>query len=252
MTSTPSSPESPDADDTRDELTVVRDLLAHATQRMLGDTIGLSDEQWREPSALPDWTRGHVATHLARNADAIGRLATWAVSGQRQDMYASPGARDTEIEEGAGRPGLELQVDLDTSAGQLTVAFATLDQSDQWSEQVEGRGGQPLPARLLPLMRLAEVVLHHVDLDCGFGLGDVEPDTALWLLQLAVHRASSQPDYPALTLQPEGADPVDIGPEAAERTTVSGSAAALLGLVTKRGDAAELTGADGLDLPSYG
>lgn len=252
MTSEPPPPESPDAGEARDELTVVRDLLAHATQRMLGDTIGLSDEQWRAPSALPGWTRGHVATHVARNADAIGQLATWAASGRRQEMYASPGARDAEIERGADRPGLELQVDLDTSAGLLTEAFAALDQSDQWTEQVEGRAGQPLPARLLPLMRLAEIVLHHVDLDCGFGVEDVEPDTALWLLQLAAHRVSAQPDYPALTLQPTGADPVDLGPATGDRTTVSGAAAALLGLVTQRGDATTLTGAEGLDLPSYG
>ena len=252
MTSEPPPPAAKDAGDPRDELTVVRDLLAHATQRLLGDTIGLSDEQWREPSALPDWTRGHVATHLARNADAIARLATWAASGRRQEMYASPEARGAEIEQGADRPGLELQVDLDTSAGLLADAFAALDQSDQWTEQVEGRAGQPLPARLLPLMRLAEIVLHHVDLDCGFGVGDVEPDTALWLLQLAAHRVSAQADHPALTLQPDGADPVDLGPATGERTTVSGPAAALLGLVTRRGDDTGLTGADGLDLPSYG
>lgn len=252
MTSEPPPPESPDADETHDELTVVRDLVAHATQRLLGDTIGLSDEQWREPSRLPDWTRGHVATHLARNADAIRRLATWAASGRRQEMYASAGARDAEIEQGSARPGLELQVDLDTSAGLLTESFGALDQSDQWSEQVEGRGGRLVPARLLPLMRLAEIVLHHIDLDCGYDAGDVEPDTALWLLQLAAHRMSALPDYPPLTLQPDGADPVEVGPAAAERVTVSGPAAALLGLVTRRGDASGLTGADGLDLPSYG
>jgi len=29
---------------------------------LLGDTILVSDEEWRAPSRLPDWTRGHVAT----------------------------------------------------------------------------------------------------------------------------------------------------------------------------------------------
>lgn len=235
-----------------DQLAEVRDLLGHATQRLLGDTIEVTDERWAQPSALPDWTRAHVASHVARNADAIGRLAAWAATGERLPMYASADARDTEIEQGAGRSGMELQVDLDSSAGRLSDAFAALDHPDRWSEQVETRGGQQVPARILPLMRLAEVVLHHVDLDTGYTIEQVDPDAALWLLQLAAHRLSSRSDYPALTLVPASGDPVDVGPAADQRAVVTGSATGLLGWLTRRGGADGLTGAEGLDLPSYG
>jgi maleylpyruvate isomerase len=256
MTSdSPRSPGSVDPDaveETPDELSVVRDLVDHATQRLLGDTIEVTDEQWAEPSALPGWTRAHVATHLARNADAVARLAAWAATGERQDMYASPEARDAEIEQGAARSGMELQVDLDSSADRLTEAFAVLDAAGRWTDQVETRGGQQVPARILPLMRLAEVALHHVDLDTGYTVDQLDPAAALWLLQLVAHRMASRADCPALTLAPTGGDPVEVGPGAGDRTVVTGSATALLGWVTRRTDGSGLDGADGIDLPSYG
>ena len=83
-------------------------------------------------------------------------------------MYASPEQRAAEIEAGAGRTGLELQIDLDTSAGRLDQAFEALDEADAWDAVVELRGGLQVPARLLPLARLLEVVIHHVDLDIGY------------------------------------------------------------------------------------
>jgi maleylpyruvate isomerase len=43
-----------------------------ASQRALESTLEtLTDQQAREPSRLPGWSRGHVVTHLARNADAL-------------------------------------------------------------------------------------------------------------------------------------------------------------------------------------
>ena len=38
----------------------------------------MAGEAFRAPSALPGWTRAHVLTHLARNADAMVNLLTWA------------------------------------------------------------------------------------------------------------------------------------------------------------------------------
>ena len=72
------------------QLETLRGLVTTATQRLLGDTISVAEEQWRAPSRLPDLTRGHVATHIARHADALVRLAQWARTGERQDMYPSP------------------------------------------------------------------------------------------------------------------------------------------------------------------
>src|SRR4051794_31115913 len=129
------------------QLAELRALVVAATQRLLGSTIVVSDEEWAAPSRLPGWSRGHVATHLARQADGLGRLVDGAATGVRQPMYDSPEARTAEIEQGAGRTGLELQTDLDTSAERLTEAFERLDRVGPggvagrtgWSSEVEMR-----------------------------------------------------------------------------------------------------------------
>ena len=102
-----------------DQLETLRGLVTGATQRLLGDTIAVDDQAWREPSRLPGWTRGHVATHIARHADGIVRLTEWARCGERLDMYVSAEQREADIEDGAVRSGLDLQIDLDTTAGRL-------------------------------------------------------------------------------------------------------------------------------------
>ena len=61
---------------------------------------GLDPAQLAGPSRLPGWTRGHVLSHLARNADALVNLLTWARTGTEARMYASP----TELPT-ASRPG---------------------------------------------------------------------------------------------------------------------------------------------------
>ena len=232
-----------------EQLAVVRGLVSDSTHRLLGHTIGVDDDGWRAPSRLPGWSRGHVATHVARQADALVRLCRWAQTGQRQDMYG-PDQRDTEIEAGAGRPGLELQVDLDTSAQGLEAAFADLDQAGAWDAGVELRGGAAVPARLLPLARLTEVVLHHVDLDVGFEVTDIDTATAEWLLEWSAFRLRRRDEFPALQLSSDSGFRIAVG-SAGEPRQVSGSSALLLGWLTGRSPAGDVQGTDGLTLPSF-
>ena len=67
------------------QLETLRGLVNAATSRLLGDTIAVGDEDWPAPSRLPGWSRGHVASHIARQADGMVRLTEWARSGQRQE-----------------------------------------------------------------------------------------------------------------------------------------------------------------------
>jgi maleylpyruvate isomerase len=234
--------------DPSEQLTAVRTLLGSATQRLLGDTIGVDDEAWRAASRLPRWSRGHVATHLARHADAVGRLIGWARTGERQDMYASLPVREQEIEAGSGRPGLELQVDLDTSAGRLADGFSTLDEADAWDADVELRGGQRVVARLLPLARLTEVVLHHVDLDIGFEVSDIDDETAEWLLEWSAYRLGARDEFPRLELTADSGFRTCLG-SSGEIRRVSGSSPALLGWISGRATPDTVRGTDGLVLP---
>ena len=57
------------------------ECLAQATAGLIDDVDRLTDAGAREPSLLPGWTRGHVLTHLARNAEGGVRLLAWARTG---------------------------------------------------------------------------------------------------------------------------------------------------------------------------
>jgi maleylpyruvate isomerase len=233
-----------------EHLSTVRALLKAETQRLLGNTIAVPDVAWRAPSRLPGWTRGHVATHLARQADGLTRLADWARTGERQEMYPSMDRRNADIEAGAGRAGVDLQIDLDTSAGRLDEAFDVLDESGGWDNVVELRGGQEAPARLLPLSRLTEVVLHHVDLEIGYNLGDIDAPTADRVLEWCAYRLRPRADFPALLLVSDSGFRARLG-TAEEYRTVSGGSARLLGWLTGRGGPETLTGTQDLALPAY-
>lgn len=243
--------ESPVADPSPQDqqLAALRSELVEATGQLLGNTIAVTDDDWRGPSRLPGWSRGHVATHLARQADGLGRLAAWARTGERQEMYDSPEQREREIQEGSSRSGLELQIDLDTSAGQLDAAFEELATSGDWDAVVALRGGLQAPARLLPLARLLEVVLHHVDLDIGHTLADVNAATADWLLELSAFRLRERDEFPRLELVSDTTS-ITVG-SSGEPRTVRGRSADLLGWLTGRSDDSALAGGGGLRLPAF-
>ena len=244
------SADSPGDVDPVGQVEALRTLMITATQRLLGDTIAVTDDQWRAASRLPGWTRGHVATHLARQADALVRLIDGARSGRTVPMYASATQREEEIEAGAGRTGLELQIDLDTSAGTLSDTFEAVAQEAAWEAVVELRGGDRAPLRLLPLARLAEVVLHHVDLDIGMDVEDIDEPTAQWLLEWLVFRLASRQDFPKLNLISETGESHAVG-NAGEPTEVHGRSSELLGWLTGRSPGTTLSGAEGVTLRPF-
>ena len=113
--------------DVADPSAAAADLTAQldaATRRLLRTTAAITDEQARAPSHLPGWTRGHVLTHLARNADGLCNLLVWARTGVATPQYASYEDRDAGIAAGAGRPAARLYAGYrpsdwpDTFAGQ--------------------------------------------------------------------------------------------------------------------------------------
>ena len=238
-------------------LAELRVLLTTATQKLLGSTIVVTDEEWAAPSRLPDWSRGHVATHVARQADGLARLVQGAATGVPQPMYASPEARTAEIEDGAVRTGLELQTDLDTSAGRLTEAFERLDRvqgsvaggAAGWSAAVEMRGGLVVPARLLPLGRLFEVEIHHVDLGIGHAVEDIDPEVAEWLMEWIGFRARARDEFPRVELHADSGFTTTLG-QVGPGLVVHGSAPALVGWLTNRLDPDAVSGTRGLRLPS--
>jgi maleylpyruvate isomerase len=145
------------------------DEIDLATQRLLDAARIITEPDLRAPSLLPGWTRAHVLTHVARNADAMRTVLAGVRTGQDRPGYASAEAREAGIEQGAGRRARELTADLADSAMALrTVARQLPDDGWQVPVRMVGPGPCFLAAELLT-RRLVEVELHHCDLGAGYG-----------------------------------------------------------------------------------
>ncbi|KPC59998.1 maleylpyruvate isomerase family mycothiol-dependent enzyme [Streptomyces chattanoogensis] len=217
-----------------------RDTAAvrEATDRLLVSAGKLDDEAIAEPSLLPGWTRGHVLAHLARNADALSNLLTWARTDVRTPMYASDTARDADIERDADRPLADHVKDLQESAARFDAAAGALPDG-RWAYRVEMRNGVTERADRLALRRLAEIELHHIDLGVGYTLDRLPAFfTEAYLDFLAAVKFAGHRDLPALEL---------VTPDGSRRRTgrtdgdaapvvVTGAAADLVGWLTGRAD----------------
>ncbi len=170
--------------------------VREATADLLKEVSRLDDAEIGLPSLLPGWTRAHVVTHLARNADALVNLMTWARTGIEHPMYASRADRDADIEEGAQRLAQVIREDLLAACDRFEVAAQRLTGSD-WQASIAHRTGRVFPAAEVPTMRLFEVCVHLVDLDLGVGFESLREDHLELLLDSAIYphlkRTEGQP-----------------------------------------------------------
>lgn len=133
------------------------------------------------PSLLPGWTRGHVITHIARNADGYVNLLTWARTGVETPMYASVEQRESDIADGAGRP-LAVQLDdLADSAARFQAAVDAMTPA-AWGAEVRHMTGRILTPQQIVWARWREVEVHHVDLNAGYRPADWPEEFTLRLL----------------------------------------------------------------------
>ena len=101
------------------------------------------------PSLLPGWSRAHVIGHLARNAEALARLATWARTGVETPMYRDREQRAAEIQAASALPAGVLRRDLDRTPQDLERALDALD-GRSWHAQVRSALGRTIPRRRSP------------------------------------------------------------------------------------------------------
>lgn len=196
-----------------------------ATCRLAATAGRLSDIAIRESSVLPGWTRGHVLTHLARNADGLRNLLIWAKTGVRTPQYPSREVRDAQIEAGATRSAAELAADIAASAKEFIAQAGELD-ADAWRSEVQGLRGPAHPAWFTLSRRLFEVEVHHADLAAGYG----HADWPGWFVAEQLYRVTgnldSDPATPAAVLTDADAGkqyilrPDLLGPDATERAII--------------------------------
>lgn len=167
-------------------------------QRRFDDAIGgLSDDDVRRFTDLPDWTVGHLLTHVARNADSHARRSEAAARGEVVDQY--PGGyegRAAEIEAGASRSAADLIDDVRESAAQMHRTWQSMPES-AWSNVTRDVGGRTRPLAELVLRRWQELEVHAVDLGAGITYRDWPDDFVVqWLPRLRASFAD-RPATPA-------------------------------------------------------
>jgi maleylpyruvate isomerase len=218
------------------------DRLAAATDRLLATATALRDAQAREPSLLPGWTRGHVLSHIARNADGMVNLLSWARTGTETPMYASAESRIADIEAGAGRPAADLAGDVRESAVRFAAEAATTP-GDAWTVPVRALNGPPFPARQVLDRRLSEVEIHHVDLAAGYAPSDWPADFVADALPRVADSFAGRDDAPCCLVWAESAPRgYQIGPAgtASPPVVVHGPPADLLAWLLGRDSGAGL------------
>ena len=161
-------------------------LCQAAHSRLLVTVGGITDEQVRGPSRLPNWTIGHVLTHIARNADGHARRLDGALEGEDLPRYVGgTSQRNADISDGAqrsanrsrGRPGRLAGPARPSMGAQCGSGMAKPLAPRQ--RQVAHRR-QPVPRRL------REVEMHHVDLGLGYEPSEWPEEYVEWELPMVL------------------------------------------------------------------
>jgi maleylpyruvate isomerase len=233
---------------TYDPLALAVDV-ERATGRLLTNVATLDDAAVTGPSLLPGWTRGHVLTHLARNADGAVNLLTWARTGVETPQYASWDRREEDIAAGADRPVADQVADLTAASQRLARAVADMPPA-AWANVVRWTGGGEAPAARVMWSRLREVEIHHVDLDIGYTPADWPEAFMLRMLRSLARDFGERDDGPRLVVRsPEVGPDLPIG-SGASAPVVSGAGAAVVAWLIGRSNGETLTMAPPGPLPA--
>jgi maleylpyruvate isomerase len=166
---------------------------------VMATVTSLADDELGKPSKCAGWTRAHVIAHLARGADAMTNLATWAVTGQETPAYESREKRDADIEAAANLSAAELAADLEQANAHLLEAFQMLKDGVQVETLPTLFSGE-INALSLPARRTTELIVHHDDLDTTWEWHEADPDAILDAIEVCVRRLQINPDSPGLRI----------------------------------------------------
>jgi maleylpyruvate isomerase len=222
---------------------------ADGAAHLRGLMTRLGDEAFATPSALPGWSRAHVLTHVARNADGMINLLTWARTGVPTPAYASVEQRNADIEAGAARSSAEIRADVMDSSDRLAqVARALSDEA--WAARVRNVQGVEIPAVDVPWLRAREVWIHAVDLDVGASLADLPAPMLDELIVDVARSLGAKPECPPLRLRAtDRAGHRTFGDGAGDDTEVYGTAAGLAAWLLGRSKGRDLRTTEGTPLP---
>jgi maleylpyruvate isomerase len=216
------------------------ELLDSGTHRLVRTVDAMTDDQWRQPSLLPGWSRAHVVAHLTLNAEGLSGALEGVHEGRPVPMYASGEARDNDI--------AALATSAPSALRDRFLASTTV--IGEWVEELAVNlagttiertpGGRHFPASDVGVMRTREVEIHHADLALDYTAADWMPEFVVLLLD---SRAGAEHDG-----EPFVAHATDLDRSWEFGTggpTVSGVGSALAWWTTGRGSGDGLTSDDG-------
>jgi maleylpyruvate isomerase len=216
------------------------ELLDAGNRRLVRSVDAMTDEQWRQPSLLPGWSRAHVVAHLALSAEGLAGAMEGLHEGRPVPMYASDEARAADIDSLATARPSALR---DRFLASTTVINDWVEElADNLVDEMVDRtpGGRRFAAGEVGIMRVREVEIHHADLGLDYAAASWPP---AFVTVLIGSRAATYAGQTAFTAHATDLDRSwtfgSGGP------TVSGSGSALAWWVTGRGNGDGLTSDDG-------
>jgi maleylpyruvate isomerase len=201
-----------------------------------GSLDRLGDDDLAADSNLPEWSRAHVVAHLARNADALVNLLTWARTGVETPMYPSRAVRDAGIDATAALPPAELRSDYVAASARLGSAIGTMP-TQAWTAEVRSGQGTPIPASAVPWMRAKEVWVHGTDLRACLTFADLPADFCAALVDDVLGLFATRDQPPDVTIVATDVDRT----WGSSGTRVDGTVAAIAAWLT-RGEVSGLSG----------
>jgi maleylpyruvate isomerase len=223
--------------------------LHQSEQQLLLTVDSLGPDDYREPSALPGWSRAHVVAHLALNAEGLARAVDAVARGHVVPIYDSNDQRDADIEELADAKPPEIRERLFAGGQALRDALGLID-GDHWDTAVPRTpGGPETPVSTVPETRRREVEIHHADLAAGYRASDWPEDFRVALLDTVTVDRANDPDSPVFAVR--ATDTVRTWSAGAEQPVVEGRAADLGWWLVGRGSGEGLTCDNGV-LPTLG
>lgn len=215
----------------RPDLEVTPAMIAHETERLVDTAAAFANDAVLAPSLCEGWSRGHVLTHVARNADGMARVCRAILDDTGETMYAGDDVRDADIAAGCRRSAADLAADVRDSADALAPLLARLTPEHDGTSAERTPGGREIMAEDVLFLRLRELVFHHVDLHAGFTFAHVAPELQKLLLENEVDNLSRSPAAPSVTIRTQEGDVYTITEGA---TKVTGTRAGVLAWLARQ------------------
>ena len=143
----------------------------------------LSNEEIAADSLLPDWSRGHVLSHLANNARGLSNLIEWALTGVQKDMYVSVEQRGIDIENDAKRSGNEIIADFLEQSKVFATNLDRLMAGPLLADEVVLGNGSHVHPHEMTTLRERELLVHLVDLGLDYKANDWSFDFSIKTLK---------------------------------------------------------------------